>query len=139
MEKLGEYAQEESPDTETRQLPREPMFEEMTANSSELVQTVKYLNTEMESIKRENERMLKAQEELHQILIEKFQNEGRSRRSESKDASHQRKSKKMKLAKTESSSSSEGFGERQSYHTTSDSSEDDLYDRKKKYKPYEEI
>ena len=45
----------------------------------------------------------------------------------------------MKLAKTESSSSSEGFGERQSYHTTSDSSEADLYDRKKKYRPYEEI
>ena len=37
MEKLGEYAQEESPDTETRQFPREPMLEEETANSSELV------------------------------------------------------------------------------------------------------
>ena len=45
----------------------------------------------------------------------------------------------MKLAKTESSSSSEGFDEWQSYHTTSDSSEADLYDRKKKYRPYEEI
>ena len=45
----------------------------------------------------------------------------------------------MKLAKTKSSSSSEGFGERQSYHTTSDSSEVELYDRKKKYRPYEEI
>ena len=33
MEKLGEYAQEESPDIETRQLPREPMLEEATANS----------------------------------------------------------------------------------------------------------
>ena len=37
MEKLGEYAQEESPDTETRQLPREPMLEEVTAHSSELL------------------------------------------------------------------------------------------------------
>ena len=45
----------------------------------------------------------------------------------------------MKHAKTESSSSSKGFGERQSYHTTSDSSDDDLYDKKRKYKPYEEI
>ena len=45
----------------------------------------------------------------------------------------------MKLAKTKSSSSYEGFGEWKSYHTTSDSSEADLYDRKKKYKPYEEI
>ena len=48
MEKLGEYAQEESPDTETRQLPREPMLKKLTANSSELLQTVKYLKTEME-------------------------------------------------------------------------------------------
>ena len=111
------------------------MLEEVTANSSELLQTVKDLKTEMESVKRENERILKAQEELNQILIEKFQTEGRSRRSECEDVSHQRKSKKMKLAKTESSSSSEGFGERKSYHTTSDSSEDDLYDKKKKYKP----
>ena len=76
---------------------------------------------------------------MNQILIEKFQTEGRSRRSESEDVSHQIKSKKMKLAKNESSSSSEGFGERQSYHTTSDSSDDDLYVKKRKYKPYEEI
>ena len=139
MEKLGEYAQEESPDTETRNLPREPMLEEGTANSSELLQTIKYFKTEMESLKRENERILKAQEELNQILIEKFQTEGRSRRSESEDVSHQIKAKKMKLVKTKSSSSSEGFGERQSYQTNSDSSEDDLYDKKKKCKPYEEI
>ena len=65
----------------------------------------------MESVKRENERILRAQEELNQILMEKFQTEGRGRRSESEDVSHQRKSKKMKLAKIESSSSSEGFGE----------------------------
>ena len=65
----------------------------------------------MESVKKENERILKAQEELNQILIEKFQIEGRSRRSESEDVNHQRKSKKMELAKNEISSSSEGFGE----------------------------
>ena len=111
MEKLGEYAQEESPDTETRHMPREPMLEEVTTNSSELLQTVKDLKTEMESVKRENERILKAQEELNQILKEKFQTEGKSRISESEDVSHQRRSKKMKLAKTKSSSSYEGFGE----------------------------
>ena len=59
MEKLGEYAQEESPDTETRELPREPMLEEETANSSELLQTVKDLKTKMESVKKENERRLR--------------------------------------------------------------------------------
>ena len=54
----------------------------------------------MESLKRENERILRGQEELNQILKEKFQTEGRGRRSESKDASHPRRSKKMKHTKT---------------------------------------
>ena len=71
--------------------------------------------------------------------MEKFQNEGRSKRSESEEASHQKGSKKIKLAKSESSSSSEGFREQPSYHTTSDSSEAELYDIKKNYRPYEEI
>ena len=48
MEKLGEYAHEESLDTKTRNLPREPMLEEGKANSSELLQTEKDLKTEME-------------------------------------------------------------------------------------------
>ena len=131
MEKLGEYAEEESPNIETRQTSREAMLEEVTAHSSELMQTIKDLKTEMESVKKDNERILKTQEELNQILMEKFQTEGRSKRSESEEASHQKGSKKMKLAKVESSSSSEGFKEQQSYHTTSDSSEAKLYDRKK--------
>ena len=139
MEKLEEYAQEESPDTETRKLSREPMLEQLTANSSELLQTVKDLKTEMESVKKENEKILKAKEELNQILKEKFQTEGRSKRSKSEEVSHQRRSKKVKLVKTESSSSSKGFKEQQSYYITSDSSEAELYDRKKKYRPYEEI
>ena len=37
MEKLGEYAKEESPNTETRQMSREPMLEEETAHSLELM------------------------------------------------------------------------------------------------------
>ena len=65
MERLGEYAQEESPATETRNLPRDPIPEDVTTNSSELLQTVKYLKTKMESVKKENERILRAQEELN--------------------------------------------------------------------------
>ena len=90
MEKLGEYAQEESPNTETRQLSREPMLEEVTAHSSELMQTIKDLKTEMESVKKDNERILKTQEELNQILMEKFQTEGRSKRLESEEVRHQK-------------------------------------------------
>ena len=72
MEKLGEYVEEESPNIETRQMSKEPVLEEMTAHSSEMIQTIKDLKTEMESVKKDNERILKTQEELNQILIEKF-------------------------------------------------------------------
>ena len=53
MERLEEYAQEESPATETGNLPRDPIPKNVTTNSSELLQTVKDLKTEMESVKRE--------------------------------------------------------------------------------------
>ena len=59
MEKLGEYAEEESPNTETRQMSGEPVLEEITAHSSKLIQTIKDLKTEMESVKKDNERILK--------------------------------------------------------------------------------
>ena len=45
----------------------------------------------------------------------------------------------MKHTKTESSSSSEVFGEQRNYYTNSDSSDDNQYTKKRKYKPYEEI
>ena len=139
MERLEEYVEEESPVTEIENLPRDPIPEDLTTNSSELLQTVKDLKTEMESVKWENERILRAQEELNQILTEKFQTEGRGRRKESEDTSHQRKSKKMKHTKDESNSSSEVFGEQRNFHSTSDSSNDKHYTKRRKYKPYEEI
>ena len=37
MENLGENAEEESPNTETRQMSIEPVIEEVTAHSSELM------------------------------------------------------------------------------------------------------
>ena len=55
MENLGEYAGEQSPNTETRQMSREPVIEEITAHSSELMQTIKGLKTELESVKKDNE------------------------------------------------------------------------------------
>ena len=82
MENLGAYATKESPNTETRQATREPEMEEVTVHSLELMQKIKGLKTELESVKRDNERILKTQEELNQILMEKFQTEGRSKISE---------------------------------------------------------
>ena len=46
MERLEEYAEEESPIIETRNLPRDPIREDLTTNSSELLQTVKDLKIE---------------------------------------------------------------------------------------------
>ena len=55
MENLGAYATEESPNTKTRQMSRGPEIEEVTVHSSELMQTIKGLKTELESVKRDNE------------------------------------------------------------------------------------
>ena len=65
MERLEEYADEDSPFNEQSNSKREPVQEEITNNSSELLQTVKELRTEMETVKKENERILRAQEELN--------------------------------------------------------------------------
>ena len=48
MEGLEEYADQESPFTKRSNSKREPIQEEITNNSSEPIQTVKELRTEME-------------------------------------------------------------------------------------------
>ena len=93
----------------------------------------------MESVKQENERILRAQEELNQILTERFQTKGRGKRADSEDTSHQHKYENIKQTKNERSSSSEVFGDQRNFHSTSDSSEDNHYTKQRKYKPYEEI
>ena len=90
-------------------------------------------------LKKENERILRAQEELNQILIEVFHTEGRGKGSNSKYISYQHKYKKTKQIKNESSSSSEVFGDQHNSHYTSDRSEDNHHTRKIKYKPYEKF
>ena len=45
MERLEEYAQEESLAIETGNLPRDPIPKDLTTNSSALLQTVKDLKT----------------------------------------------------------------------------------------------
>ena len=79
MERLEEYADEESLFNEQINSRREPIKEEITNNSSELLQTMKELKTKMETIKKDNERILRAQEELNQILMDKFQSEGKDK------------------------------------------------------------
>ena len=103
---MEEYAEEESPYTEWDNLQKEHIQEDITNNSSELLQTVKELKAEMESIKKENEKILRAQEELNQILIERFHTEEKGKRIESEDIGYQHKYKHTKHVKNESSSSS---------------------------------
>ena len=50
----------------------------------------------MESVKKENERILRAQEELNHILMEIFYIEEKDKRTESKDMGYQHKDKKTK-------------------------------------------
>ena len=95
----------------------------------------------METVKKENERILRAQEELNQILMEKFQSEEKDKQIGSEDMSYQRKSKNSKQYKFESSSSSKIYGDshRKNRQYSSDSSEDNYHSRKRKFRPYEEI
>ena len=59
-ERLEEYAEEESPYIEWDNLQKEPIQEDITTNSFELLQIVKELKSEMESVKKENVRILRA-------------------------------------------------------------------------------
>ena len=52
MDRLEEYAYKESPYTEWNNFQKEPIQEEITNNSSELLQTVKELKSEMESLRK---------------------------------------------------------------------------------------
>ena len=52
MERLEEYADEESPFNEQSNSRRELVQEEITNNFSELLQTVKELRIEMETVKK---------------------------------------------------------------------------------------
>ena len=94
MERLEECVEEESPFNEQENLQREPIQEDITTNSSELLQTIKKLKSEMESVKKENERILTTQEEPNHILTEIFHTEGRGKRADSEDISYQHKYKK---------------------------------------------
>ena len=53
----------------------------------------------METIKKENEKISRAQQELNQILIETFQNEEKDKRTKSEDMPYQHKDKKSKQFK----------------------------------------
>ena len=53
----------------------------------------------MESVKKENERILRAQEELNQIVIERFHTEGKGKRADFEDIGYQHKYKRLNKLK----------------------------------------
>ena len=80
----------------------------------------------MEIVRKENERIIRDQEELNQILIKKFQSEGKDKHIGPENTSYQHKSKNSKQFKIESSSSSKVYGDshKKNLKYSSDSSED---------------
>ena len=141
MERFKEYADEGFPLNEQSNSRKEPVKEEITNNSSELLQIVKELKIEMETVKKEKERILRAQEELNQILMDIFQSEGKEKQIGSENVSYQHKSKNSKHSKIESSLSSKIYGDshRNNCQYSSDSNENSYHSRKRKYNPYDEI
>ena len=86
------------------------IYKELNIQPSELLQTVKDLKAKLQNVKEYNEIILKEQEELNQILLDKLHNEEKERRKEheyeSRTKSYKRKDKKLKLYDDESISSS---------------------------------
>ena len=98
------------------------------------------LKIEMETVKKENERILRAKEEMNQIIVEKVSNEEKDKQIKSDNTSYQHKSKRSKYYKMKSRYSSEinGNSYRNKHQYSSDSSDGNYLSMKKKYKPYEE-
>ena len=74
MEGLEEYAEEGSPLNEQSNSRKEPVKEEITNNSSELLQTVKELKTEMKTLKKGEWKNSKSSREVEPNIDGKFSN-----------------------------------------------------------------
>ena len=118
---------------------------ELNNQPSELLHTVKDLKAELQTVKKDNGIILRAQEELNQILLGKTHNEGKDKREEHESEygtiSYKRKGKKLKFSNNESNSSSgiKVRSHREKHKYSCESSDSDNTHKKRKYKPYEEI
>ena len=115
------------------------IYVELNNQTSELLQTVKQLKDELQTVKIDNEIIL----ELNHIFIDKIHNRGKDKRNvyetDSKTVSYKHKGKKVKYFDSESYSKFKTRSHRGRYKYASESSESDHKPRKMKYKPYEEI
>ena len=120
------------------------MNESRNDNPSELLQTVKDLKDELKQVKEDNERILKAQEELNIVLLTKLHgNEEEKNKGHelnmARIAPYKRKVRKLEFSNHETRSSNEESTKhnKEKYKDSSESS--DSNQQKKKYKPYEDI
>ena len=117
----------------------EKIYVELNNPPSELLQTVRELKDELQTVKNYNERIL----ELNQIVLDKIHNRGKDKinvyETDSETVSNKHKGEKLKYSNSESSSEVNARSLRGRYKYISDGSESDRKPRRRKYKPYEEI
>ena len=105
MEGVGESAEDRSYHNNL-----DNIYVELNNQPSELLQTIKDLKAELKNVKEDNEIILRAEEELNQILLDKLHNEGKDNKKEHESEygtiSYKRKGKKLKFSNNESNSSS---------------------------------
>ena len=86
------------------------IYVELNNQQSELIQTIKDLRAELQTIKGDNERIIRAQEELNPILLDKIHNGGKDKRKEhetdSGTVSYKHNGKKLKFYDSENNFSS---------------------------------
>ena len=121
------------------------IYVELNNEPSELLQTVKYLRAELQTVKKDNERILRGQEELNHILLDKMNNRGKDKRKEHETEygtiSYKRKGKTLNFSDSESESSSgiKVRSHKEKHKYSNESSDSDNSPKKRKYKPDEEI
>ena len=114
------------------------IYVELNNQPSKLLQTVKYLRAELHTVKEDNERILRSQEELNQILLHKVHNNGKNKirehKTESRTVSYERKGNNLKFSDNESKSSSgiKVRSHKEKYKYSSESSDSDIGPRKRK-------
>ena len=108
-------------------------------NNLELLQTVRELKDELQTVKQDNQRIL----ELNKYLYDKMNKQEKYKRSvietDSKNTSYRHKGQRSKYPDSESSSEIKTRSRRERQRYTSDNSECDQKPTKNKYKPYEDI
>ena len=115
------------------------IYVELNNPPSELLQTVKELKDEVQTIKLDNEIILA----LNHILLDKIHNKGNDKRNvyetDSETMYYTHKGKKAKYSDSESFSGVKTRSRRERHKYISDSSESGRKPRRNKYKPCEEI